>query len=276
LLRAFAPGRRIAAAILQIRDRGNRESDEVAALLRAAGHSCAVVDPRELELSDAGLYVRGVRLDVVWNKINTGAWIELLAAAPELVGRMVRTCGHPLAPRLVNSFGARYVAEAKTSLALLHASAHAARFTAAEHELITRLVPWTIRLDRDAEAEFDGRMWPIAELVAARQPELVLKQRYDIRGEGVVIGRSVPSTGWREAVDACWDTGAVVQRYVCPKRYPVRLLGSTEVAELNVSLDSFVFDGALVGLGAKASAQDKVNVFQGGSKLAVVVDGGAS
>jgi hypothetical protein len=272
LLAGFAPGQAIAAAVLQLRGRGNRESDEVAAVLRGAGHACAVVDPRELALSDDGLCARGQRLDLVWNKINTAAWVELLPEAPGLVELLARTSGHPARPRLVNSFGARYVAEAKTSLALLHAEAHAARFTAEERALVARLVPWTARLDRDAEVAFEGERWPLAALVGARQADLVLKQRYDIRGDGVTIGRSTTAVAWRDAIEAAWGTGAVVQRHVAPTRYPVRLVGSAELAEHNVSLDSFVFDGALVGLGAKASVHDKVNLFQGGSKLAVVVE----
>jgi hypothetical protein len=275
LLRGFAPGHTIAAAVLQLHGRGNRESDEIAAVLRGDGHACAVVDPRELELTDDGLCARGQRLDLVWNKINTAAWVELLPEAPGLVELMARTCRHPARPRLVNSFGARYVAEAKTSLALLHADAHAARFTAEERALVARLVPWTARLDRDTEVEYEGGRWPLAALAGARQADLVLKQRYDIRGDGVTIGRSTAAVAWRDAIEAAWGTGAVLQRYITPARYPVRLLGSAEITEQNVSLDSFVFDGTLVGLGAKASVHDKVNLFQGGSKLAVVVEGSA-
>ena len=69
---------------------------------------------------------------------------------------------------------------------------------------------------------------------------------------------------------AAWDSGAVLQSYVSPARYPVLRAGEDAPSDLNVSLDSFVFDGRLVGLGSKASAGSKVNLFQGGVKLAVM------
>jgi hypothetical protein len=174
---------------------------------------------------------------------------------------------------MINSHGARFVAEAKTSLAVLQSAALADRLTPDERALVARVVPWTVQLDRDArdaEVEYEGARRPLATLAIERRAELVLKQRYDIRGDGVTVGRSTPAAAWAEALGAAWGTGAVLQRYVAPTRYPVRLLGGGPAAPLHTSLDSFVFDGRLVGLGAKASAHDKVNLFQGGSKLAVV------
>ena len=40
---------------------------------------------------------------------------------------------------------------------------------------------------------------------------------------------------------------------------------------MKVSLDTFVFGGRFIGFGAKASNNERVNVFQGGRKLAVRV-----
>jgi hypothetical protein len=40
---------------------------------------------------------------------------------------------------------------------------------------------------------------------------------------------------------------------------------------MNISLDTFVFNGTAVGFGSKASLNDKVNVFQGGSKVSIAV-----
>jgi hypothetical protein len=42
-----------------------------------------------------------------------------------------------------------------------------------------------------------------------------------------------------------------------------------EVVPMTASLDSFMFGGCLHGLGSKAGTGYKVNVFQGGRKLAV-------
>jgi hypothetical protein len=136
---------------------------------------------------------------------------------------------------------------------------------------VARVVPWTARLIRGGEVTYRGASWQLEALVAERRDELVLKQTYDIRGDGVTVGRAVSLDAWSDALTSAWGTGAVVQRYVPPTRHPVRRLGCGPAAELNTSLDSFIVDGELVGLGAKASPNDKVNLFQGGSKLAVFV-----
>jgi hypothetical protein len=258
-------------AIFQVRGRANKESEEIAAALRARGHSSHVVDPREVELTDDGLVHSSGPLDVVWNKINIGVWTELVAEAPEVVDTLARTCSHSNRPIMLNSFGSRHVAEAKTSLAFQHDRCFSDQFTANERALIELLVPWTARLERGATVHFEGSDWPLDKLLVERQKDLVLKDQYDIRGDGVTVGLAESAADWQSKVEHSWNRGASVQRYVKPRQYSVQLIGSDGPESCNVSLDSFVFAGCLVGFGAKASRQHKVNVFQGGSKLAVML-----
>jgi hypothetical protein len=261
---------RLRTAVLQLHGNANRESQEVAAALRARGHDSEVVDPRDLAMTADGLATREGPLDVVWNKINTSVWNALVAEAPELVGTLARAARHETGPTMLNSYGARHVAEAKTSLALLHDPRFGGLFSPQERALIERLVPWTAKLERDSAVDYEGRSWPLEKLLVERQNDLVLKERYDIRGDGVTIGRAESAAHWREKIASSWANGTSVQRHVEPAQYEVRLVGSEESSLLNVSLDSFVFRGRLVGLGAKASRRHKVNLFQGGSKLCVI------
>lgn len=262
-------------AVLQPRGKSNVESQELSAAFQARGLRAAVVDPRDLRLEASGLTHQGRRIDLVWNKINMLAWQALVGEAPEVVDLFAEAWARGVAPVHLNSFGARHVAEAKTSLALLHDPRFSDRFSPAELDAARALVPWTAKLERGAQVALEGRRWALPDLMHERRPDLVLKQRYDIRGDGVTVGRAVDAGAWRQAVDGAWDTGAVVQRYVPPTRCRVLLCrDGAAPAPLNVSLDSFLFSGRLVGLGAKASAHAKVNLFQGGSKLAVCVTGG--
>lgn len=259
-------------AILQPRGKANRESDEVAAAMNALGWPAVVADPRELIAASGGLMHHGKRIELVWNKINAALWNSIVANASSVVDVLCDVMKRRVGPVHLNSFGARHVAEAKTSLGFVHDPRFADRFTPAEKQLIGRLVPWTARLERGAEVRFDGIRYKLAHLLQARQAELVVKQQYDIRGDGVTVGRSATPEEWNRAVESLWDSGAVVQRYIAPAKYPVILAGASRGATpMNVSLDSFVFNGKFVGLGAKASTNDRVNVFQGGSKIAVLV-----
>lgn len=258
-------------AILQPRGRGNRESEEVAASFQAQGISAAVVDPRDAVPGDGGLAVSGRRLSLIWNKINTVYWNGLVAEAPHVVERWAEAL-RSRAVVHVNSFGARYVAEAKTSLALLHEPRFQDRFTPEERALIGGLVPWTRRLERGVEVEFEGERQELVPLLLKRQADFVVKQQYDIRGDGVTIGRGTPPDQWRKIVEESCGTGSVAQRYIRPATYEVALAREGRPVEaMKVSLDSFLFGGRLVGFGAKASVNDRVNLFQGGSKLSVIV-----
>lgn len=266
------PGQRpLRTAVLQLRGKSNLESHEVAAALRSRGHSSEVVDPRELTMTVDGLGTRDGPLDVVWNKINTAVWNEFVAKEAGVVDTLGRAARHDVGPTMLNSYGARHVAEAKTSLALLHDPRFASLFAPEELALVDRLVPWTAKLERGATVSYEGADWPLEKLLIERQGELVLKDRYDIRGDGVTIGRAESPERWRHRIGSSWRTGASVQRHVEPAVYDVALVGTDQRAALNTSLDSFVFQGRLVGLGAKASRHHKVNLFQGGSKLCVIL-----
>ncbi len=258
-------------AILQPRGKSNRESEELVASFQAHGLVAAVVDPRDAEPGDGGLVFSGRRISLVWNKINTVYWNGLVAEAPHIADRWGEALRSGMLVH-VNSFGARYVAEAKTSLALLHELRFRERFTHDEQVLIDTLVPWTRRLERGAEVEFEGERKELVSLLLERQADFVVKQQYDIRGDGVTIGRSTDPTQWRRVVEESCGTGSVAQRYIRPSTYEVALSREGRPVEaMKVSLDSFLFGGRLVGFGAKASMNDRVNLFQGGSKLSVIV-----
>ncbi|MDQ1740926.1 MAG: hypothetical protein QOE53_2578, partial [Pseudonocardiales bacterium] len=71
--------------ILQPAGRSNRESIEIAAALRGRGIDAEVIDPRQLDAGAAQFHHDGHPVDVIWNKINTVGWRDIVAAAPELV-----------------------------------------------------------------------------------------------------------------------------------------------------------------------------------------------
>ncbi len=262
-------------AVLQPKGWANRESAEIVSAMTFRGWSAVLVDPREIGESNEGLVHEGRRIDLIWNKINMTSWNQLIADAPSVVGLFVRCLERGTMPVNINSFGARHVAEAKTTLAFLHDPRFRDYFAAAELELIRALIPFTAKLERNHPLIWNGRSFDSAELSEFAPAEWVLKEQYDIRGDGVTIGRSTETSVWKNKIDAAFDTGAVLQRYVAPQKYGVRLASDTgRIEKMNVSMDSFVFNGKLCGFGAKASRNDKINLFQGGSKLAVMVING--
>ena len=256
-------------AILQETGKANVESREMAAAFSAAGVPAVMCDPGEIVVEDgAARGPDGSPVDVVWNKINTVGWRRYAAARPEVVRRWHEIVARKLCLHL-NPFSARFVIESKRSLALLHEERFAALFDAGERAFLADVLPWATKLEADKRVDFGGARSDLRALLLAQRHRFVLKEPYDIRGDGVTVGRSCDQPVWAERVERGFAEGHIVQEYVAPLKLPIVVPHNGTVAPMNVSLDSFVFDGRCVGLGSKASFNDRVNLFQGGQKLAV-------
>jgi uncharacterized circularly permuted ATP-grasp superfamily protein len=255
-------------AVLQPSGRANRESHEMAEVFRRRDVNAYVADPRDLRVVGGRAYFGSRPVDVCWNKVNTVAWRSLVEQDKELVKQwMTALSGTSLVH--INSFGARYVAESKLTLALLAELRFADLFTAQERTLAAALLPWARRLSKTALAE-DEKTLLCTEMLE-RQADYVIKQPYDIRGDGVTIGRAVSRGVWEHAVADALKNGYLAQRYVLPTAYPVQRSSGPPVVAMPVSFDTYVFAGEVQGFGSKASLNARVNVFQGGQKLAVYV-----
>jgi hypothetical protein len=258
-------------AILQLEERVSAESKEMARRFTGGGVDAFVADPRAVCVRGGRVYFGAERADVCWNKVNTVQWRTAVETDPALVRNWadaVATGGL----RHVNPFAARYVAESKLTLALPREPRFTSLFDQAELDLVDLLVPWSVRLDGDGSTEDGAR--PLHEDMLDQPANYVVKQPYDIRGDGVVVGRAATRREWERAVTAARRDRLLVQRHVPPASYPVLRAGEEPVlAAMPISFDTFVFGGRVVGFGSKASFNARLNVFQGGRKLAVhVVD----
>lgn len=258
-------------AVLQFAGAANQESQEMVRALRAAGMFAVVADPRDLRVKGGRAWFGDEPVDVCWNKVNTVGWRSAVESDPELLARWITALSDTGFVH-VNSFGARYVAESKFTLALPRQPLFADLFTPQEHALVEQLLPWARRLTGDAVAA-DGRSSLLDE-VADRPADYVIKEPYDIRGDGVTVGRAAGRRAWEQAVQRALADELVVQRYVAPTAYPVFQAGRVpSVVAMPVSFDTFVMGGRVRGFGSKASLNARLNVFQGGQKLAVHVCG---
>ena len=258
-------------AILQIKGRSNLESIEMAKEFCARGTQTFVADPREVSVSADGVRMEGREVDLIWNKVNTVYWNNLVAETPGLLGRWAEAISSRRVCH-INPFASRYVTESKLCAAFMQEPEFAHHFEPAEREFLKEVLPWSRKLKEGKEVEYKGKSWEMSELLRERQFDFVLKQPYDIRGDGVTIGRSVTRSEWEEALKRAVSEGNTAQEFINGQSYPV-MTGAreTQVTPMTASFDSFMFGGRLCGLGAKASLKHKVNLFQGGRKLAVRV-----
>jgi hypothetical protein len=87
----------------------------------------------------------------------------------------------------------------KRNLALLSRQASTAGYSSEEQAFIAAHVPWT-RLVAPGEVDWEERMQPLAELLAAEPARFVLKKGTGYGGAGVVLGRFASPERWREAL----------------------------------------------------------------------------
>lgn len=255
-------------AVLQPAGRSNVESVEMVAALIAKGIDAFLADPREIAVSAGRATFGGRPADACWNKVNTVAWERMVADDPDLAARWTAALADGALVN-VNPFGARYVGESKLTLGLVQDPAFADLLTAEERALVADLLPWARRVSPGAVAPDGAR--PLVDELLDHPGDYVLKEPYDIRGDGVTIGRAVPYPEWVAAVARASAAGHLAMRYVAPTPYPVLQRGGPPVVSMATSLDTYVLAGEARGFGAKASLAARVNVFQGGRKLAVLV-----
>lgn len=271
LTRSGLPAGNPRLAVLQFAGKSNQESQEMVLALRAAGQFAIVADPRDLQIRDGRVRFGDEPVDVCWNKVNTVGWRSAVEPDADLLDRWIRALSDASFVH-VNTFGARYIAESKFTLALPRQPTFTGLFTAQEVDLVNRLLPWAQRLTMGAVAA-DGHSL-LLDKVADWQAEFVIKEPYDIRGDGVTVGRAVSHAAWGQTLKRAVDEQLLVQRYVAPTCYPVLRAGQAPVVvAMPASFDTFVMDGQVRGFGSKASLNARLNVFQGGQKLAVHVCG---
>ncbi|MEJ2044782.1 MAG: circularly permuted type 2 ATP-grasp protein [Reinekea sp.] len=256
-----------ALAILQLEKGVSAEVKLMMEVMAEKGIECVIADPRNLIRKDGALWSQGKRIDVIWNKINTCYFNELLEDAEQVSGLLEAVKSNEVTH--VNSFTARYVTESKRSLALLCAPEFAHLFDEQERKIIESLLPWACCLSAD-RVNYKGQWDSAFDIAVAFKDELVLKQPYDIRGDGVVLGKQCTQDQWQEMLVKGLEAQSILQACVDVAKVEVLDPLDGQYRALNSSLDFFMYNGHFAGFGSKLSEHLKVNIFQGGSKNVVL------
>ncbi|VVM92399.1 glutathionylspermidine synthase family protein [Pseudomonas fluorescens] len=256
--------------ILQEQDKSNVESREMALAFSEAGLPTRVFDPRQIDFDGTHVRAAGRRIDVIWNKINTVYWQNYLKHFPEQAQKWQQIFAQADVCHL-NHFGARLVTENKRCLSLLQERQFAHLFSDEEHQLIRQMLPWASKFEPGKTVQWQGRDLDIGTLALEQRHNFVIKEPYDVRGEGVTVGLDCTATQWAQKVEGALGKGFILQEYIAPLQLPVfNDQHWSLVRQCNLSLDTFVFDGQVVGYGAKASTKHRVNLFKGGQKISVL------
>ena len=220
-----------------------------------------ICDPRALELRRGRLYAQGNAVNLVYRRVLTS---ELLARGDDT--RVLRDAYVTGAACVVNSFRAKLLHK-KMSFALLSDPRYARLYTPAQRAAIRRHIPWTRRVRPE-----------MAEDIARRRKNLVLKPNDEYGGKGVILGWTASQSEWEAAIQT-----ATTHRYVVQESVPIPhepfpvVLDGLRYLDLMVDLDPYLFDGRPGGFMTRVSAAALLNVTAGAGSVVptFVVEGAA-
>ncbi len=218
----------------------------------ARGVRALIADPRALEFRRGRLYADGTRVNLVYRRVLTS---ELLAKGDET--KALRDAYLAGAVCVVNTFRAKLLHK-KMSLALLSDDRYAALYTPAQRRAVARHVPWTRKVRPE-----------LADDIARRRAELVLKPNDEYGGKGVVLGWTVAQDEWERALHAALRESYVVQQVVAVPRepYPIALGEGVQYVDLSYDTDPYLFDGRVLGVLTRLSAAALLNVTAGAGSV---------
>ena len=231
------------------------------AFFEEAGIRTLICDPRTLEFTRGKLHSQGTAVNLVYRRVLTS---ELLARGDDT--RALRDAYMAGAVCVVNSFRAKLLHK-KMSLALLSDERYERLYTPAQRAAVRRHIPWT----RQVRPE-------LAEDIARRRQNLVLKPNDEYGGKGVVLGWTVDQAEWEAAIDVATRQSYVVQEAVEIPRVPFPIaLDGIRYLDLAVDLDPYLFNGRAGGFMTRVSAAALLNVTAGAGSVVptFVVEGPA-
>jgi uncharacterized circularly permuted ATP-grasp superfamily protein len=225
------------------------------------GLRALICTPEDLSYSGGRLHAGGTPVDVVYRRVLTS---ELLARGQ--VARPLVDAYLAGAVTVVNSFRAKLLHK-KMSLALLSDERYVALYTAEQLSAIQRHVPWTRKM-RDGPATHGDRRVDLTQFVAANREHLVLKPNDEYGGKGVVLGWTVDQPEWEQALATALSESFVVQERVPVPWYPFPVaLERTELLELSIDHDPYLFWGTVSGCLTRLSSSALLNVTAGAGSV---------
>ena len=247
----------------------------------ALGVPTIIADPRDLELrsssvgprfSGAGLYAGGRRIDLVYRRVLIN---DIVARASEC--RALVDAYEQRAVCVANSLRCK-IPHKKAFFAVLTDERHASLFSAEEHEVIRRHVPWTLVVE-ERRVSRDGQSIDLLPHLRRHRDRFVIKPNDEYGGTGVTLGWETTESEWDAVIARALaerDRGWVAQEKIKVRREPFPVCESAaekSVATRDMLVDfaPYLFRGRLAGFLTRLSSTGLANVTSGGGQVPAFV-----
>ncbi len=251
----------------------------------ALGAPTVICDPRDLEFAAGsrfsagagrGLYANGERIDLVYRRVLINDIVSREAECRALLDayRSRTVC-------VANSLRCK-IPHKKAFFAVLTDDRNAGLFSAAEHHVIRRHVPWTALVE-ERRVTVDGESVDLIPYLRAQRDRFVVKPNDEYGGTGVTLGWETSEADWDAAIARALaerDRGWVAQRRIAIRRelFPVCESSSAGTApgpvvqrDMLVDCAPYIFRGRLAGFLTRLSASGLANVTSGGGQVPAFV-----
>ncbi|HSR49907.1 MAG TPA: hypothetical protein VLV83_03710 [Acidobacteriota bacterium] len=218
-------------------------------------------DIREVEVRKGAAYLRGVPIALFHNKVDP------LGIDPEDPSIQDWIAASRLSSAdFLNSFGAKFLTEAKRVLVLLQQPEmqDAIGLDPAERQAAAEMLP-PCAIVRASDAEQRARLH-------RHRRRLVLKADALTRGKGVFMGNELDPRGWDEAIDVTHKNFGVVQQ-----RIPIPLSpaidfrrGHIGLGQEHYGIELFYLGGRFGGIASRSHRNQVFNVGVGGKERAAL------
>jgi hypothetical protein len=224
------------------------------------GLECKIIDPREVEYRDGKLCHGDYHITLIYKRVLISELLERGGMDHPMVRAV---CDGAVC--MVNPFRCKPLYK-KASLAVLSDERNRRLFTPDEVRAIDAHIPWT-RVVEERHTEWDGQRVELIPFVLANRERFVLKPNDDYGGKGIVLGWTVDSSAWEQAVQNALTTPYVVQERVrLPQEpFPSMVEGKLQITERMLDTAPFVFHGAYMeGCLTRIATDPLLNVTAGG------------
>jgi Circularly permuted ATP-grasp type 2 len=234
-----------------------------------------VCDPRELDFASRTLTAHGRHIDLLYRRVLIN---DVVARSVDCDGLVKAYASGAVC--MANAFTCK-IPHKKAFFAVLTDDRNSALFTATEHDLIRRHIPWT-RLLADTKTTRDGESFGLLEYVRRRRSDFVLKPNDEYGGTGVVLGWETDERQWDNALNqalANANAAWVVQERINVRReiFPMQTSGGVEMRDMLVDFAPYIYRGRMAGFLTRLSSTGLANVTSGGGQVpAFVVEPRAS
>jgi uncharacterized circularly permuted ATP-grasp superfamily protein len=247
------------------------EFEILKARFEARGVPTVVADPRDLAFDGERLVAGGRRIDMIYRRVLIADLIARPAECATLLDAVAsgRVC-------MANALRCK-IPHKKAFFAILTDERNAALFSAAEHEVLRRHIPWT-RVVEETRTSWMGQSIDLVAFVRAERERLVIKPNDEYGGSGVTLGWEASEADWDAALARALSGAAgawVVQERIAIRREPFPAVAGPphrlEMRDMLVDFAPYLFRGQPFGYLTRLSSSGLANVTSGGGQTATFV-----